>query len=239
MRRGLLFLLLALLSVPVFAGAEDFDIRLGKALPPPPPVDRAKVAAVNRLFADRQAGSLEPRRRGGARSMVAAKVDDETLFGPRSATLLAYDFHDASIRPAGKGAFRVDADLLFADTDGVVVESRDETLTFQGRGKGYVCTSIRTTGSIGWERGGVAGAADSMGAAGALARAQNVLHAWAARQKWNAAYSVADVTRGEDGRVLVQCLRFTATRGQRGYDSKDSTLVLVKESSGGYRVDAN
>jgi hypothetical protein len=239
MRRALVFLLLALLSAPAFAGSGDFDIRLGKAPPPPPPVDRAKVSVVERFLAARQAGSQDKRHRGNARALFASNVDDQTLFGPRYAALAAYDFHDQSIRPAGRGTFRVNVYLLFADKSGVVQESRDETLTFAARAKGFVCTSIRPTGSIRWDLDGVASVAGSIGAEGALARVQNVLHAWTQRQPWNAAYSVADVTMSEDGRVLVQCLRFTASRGRRGFDAKDSTLVLKKENSGGYRIDAN
>jgi hypothetical protein len=239
MRRGILLLLLALYSAPALAGPEPFDIRLGKAPPPSRPPDRAKVAAVDRFLAARQTGNQSQKRRGEARALLAAKADDGVLFGPGGEALLAYDFHDQSIQPAGKGAFRVEVYLLFADKDGVVRESRNETLLFAARGSGYVCSSIRPTGSIQWDQAAVAKTAGAIGADEALARAENVLHAWRQRQQWNAAYSVADVKLAGDGSVLVQCLRFTANRGRRGFDSKDSTLVLRKESSGGYRVDSN
>jgi hypothetical protein len=239
MRRLLPLLLTALLAAPAFAGSGEFDIQLGTAPPPRPPVDRAKVSVVERFLAARQAGSRSGRHRGEARSMIASKVDDQTLFGPRYAGLVAYDFHDRSIRPAGKGAFLVDVYLLFADKDGVVQESRDETLTFSARTKGYVCSSIRRTSAIRWDLDGVARAADSLGAEDALVRARNALQAWAQRQGANAAYSVADLSRGEDGRIYVQCLRFTAGRGRRGIDATDSTLVLTKERTGGYRIDSN
>lgn len=239
MRRLLPLILVAFLATPALAGAGEFDIQLGKAPSPRRPVDRAKVSVVERFLAARQAGSQDRRHRGDARSMLATKVDEKTLFGPRYAGLVAYDFHDRSIRPAGKGAFLVDVYLLFADKDGVVQESRDETLKFAARAKGYVCTSVRPTGTIRWDLDGVSAAADSLGAEDALARARNALRAWAKRQRWNAAYSVADVSRGEDGRVYVQCLQFTASRGRRGIDATDSTLVLKKESAGGYRIDSN
>jgi hypothetical protein len=239
MRRLLPLLLTALLAAPALAGSGDFDIQLGKAPPPRPPVDRAKVSVVERFLAAREAGSQSRRHRGEARSMLASKADDTVLFGPRYAGLVAYDFHDRSIRGAGKGAFHVDVYLLFADKDGVVQESRDETLTFAARAKGYVCTSVRPTSTIRWDLDGVARAADSLGAQDALARARNALHAWAERQQWNAAYSVADLSRGEDGRIYVQCLRFTAGRGRRGIDATDSTLVLTRERTGGFRIDAN
>jgi len=239
MRRGLLILLLALFSAPALAGSEPFDIRLGKAPPPPPPPDRTKVAAAERFLAARQAGSQSRSRRGEARALLAAKANDDELFGPRDEPIVAYDFHDQAIQPAGRGAFYVDVYLLFADKDGVVKESRNETLTFEARGKGYLCTSIRPTGTMDWDQDGVAKSADAIGAEEALARAENVLYSWKQRQQWNAAFSVADVKRAEDGSVLVQCLRFTASRGRRGFDAKDSTLVLRKEASGGYRVDPN
>lgn len=239
MRRALPFLLLALLSAPALAGTDEFDIRLGKAPPSPLPVDRAKIAAVEHFLAARQAGSQTKARRGEARARLTQKSSDDALFGPRDESLVAYDFLDQSIEPSGRGTFRVAVYLLFADKDNVVRESRDETLVFAARGNGYVCTTIRPTGSIRWDLNGVARSADSSGLEEALARAENVLHAWAQRQQWNAAYSVADVKKAEDGSVLVQCLRFTASRGRRGFDAKDSTLVLRKESTGGYRVDSN
>lgn len=238
MRRAALFLVLALLTAPAYAGSDEFDIRLGKAPPPPPPVDRAKVSAVELFLSGRQAGSREPARRAAARALLACKADDATLFGPKFATLAAYDFHDAAIEPDGRGAFNVTAYLLFANKDGVVLESRDETLRFAARGKGYVCTSIQLTNAMTWDRDGVARAADAIGAAEALVRADAVLHAWTTRQHGTAAYSVADIRKSEDGRVLVQCLRFTALRGRRGFDAMDSTLVLHKDGSG-YSVDAH
>ena len=239
MRRGLLVLFLLFHGAPAVAASEPFDIHLGTPTPPPPSPDRGRIAVVERFLAARQAGSRSPSQGGGARALLAAKADRETLFGPHSGTLVAYDFHDQSVQPTGRGRFRVDVYLLFADKDGVVEESRNETLTFEARGQGYVCTSIRPTGTIQWDQNGVAKSADAIGVEEALARAENVLHAWKERQEWNAAYSVADVKRAEDGSVLVQCLRFTASRGRRGFDAKDSTLVLRKEASGGYRVDPN
>jgi hypothetical protein len=238
MRRAALFLALALLTAPAYAGSDEFDIRLGKAPPPPPPVDRSKVSAVERFLSGRQAGSREPGQRAAARALLACKADDATLYGPKGATLAAYDFHDAAIKPEGRGAFTVAAYLLFANKEGVVLESRDETLRFAARGKGYVCTSIQLTNAMTWDGDGVARAADAIGAAEALVRADSVLHAWATRERGAAAYSVADIRKSEDGRVLVQCLRFTAQRGRRGFDAKDSTLVLHKDGSG-YSVDAN
>ncbi len=239
MRRAAIFLTLALLAAPVFAGPDDFDIRLGKAPPPPPPSDPARVKAVEGFLAARQVGSHETSRRGAARAIVACKADDATLFGSPAATLAAYDFHDAAIEDEGRSAFSVSVYLLFANRDGVVVESRDETLRFEARAKkGYVCTSIAPTNVIAWDAGGVAKTADEIGAADALTRADNVLHAWMTRERGEAAYSLADIWKTEDGRVLVQCLRFTAQRGRRGFDAQDSTLVLRKDGAG-YSVESN
>jgi hypothetical protein len=240
MRRTLpTFLLLLLLAAPALAGSSDeFDIQLGKTPPKAKAVEPAKVGAVERFLSARQAGSVDAKQRGTARALVAAKADDASLFGPKYARLLAYDFHDGSIEPSGKGAFRVRVYLLFADRNGVVVESRSETLTFTARAKGYVCTNMTGTESMAWDRNGLDETADRLGAEAALARAEDVLHSWSARQRGNAAFSVADIRRTGDDRVLVQCLRFTASRGRRGFDAKDSTLVLVKDGEG-YRVDAN
>ncbi len=239
MGRVSIFLILALLAAPAFAGPDDFDIRLGTAPPPPAPADPARVKAVENFLAARQVGSHEASKRAAARALLTAKADDETLFGPPAATLAAYDFHDASIEDEGRSAFSVSVYLLFANRDGVVVESRDEILDFSARGqRGYVCTSIAPTSVITWDAGGVAKTADEIGAADALARADNVLHAWTTRERGEAAYSLADIWKTEDGRVLVQCLRFTAQRGRRGFDAQDSTLVLKKDGAG-YSVDSN
>ncbi|HEY7728897.1 MAG TPA: hypothetical protein VID50_10640 [Candidatus Eisenbacteria bacterium] len=239
MRRTLLLLLPALLSASAFAATDGFDIRLGKAPTPPRPVDQAKVGAVERFLTARQAGTQSSDRRGEARSLLAARADDNTLFGPRGATLVAYNFHDGSIRPAGRGGFQADVYLLFAGRNGVVVESRDETLTFAARGKGYVCTSIRATGAIAWDADAVTKLADAIGVPDALARAVDALRAWTQRQRGTAAFSVADVWKTKDGTVLVQCLRFTASRGRRGFDAQDSTIVLRREGPDGYRVEAD
>ena len=182
MRRASIFLILALLAAPAFAGPDDFDIRLGKAPPPPAPADPARVKAVESFLSARQVGSHEATKRAPARALFAGKADDATLFGHPGATLAAYDFHDASIEDEGRSAFSVSVYLLFANLDGVVVESRDETLEFAARAKrGYVCTSIAPTNVIGWDAGGVAKTADEIGASDALARADNVLHAWTTR----------------------------------------------------------
>ena len=238
MRRALLTFLFVLLATPAFAGSGEFDIQLGKEPPAPKPTDPARIGAVEKFLSARQIGSRDPKQRGTARAILSAKADDATLFGPRDASLLAYDFHDRTIEPAGKGSFQVRVYLLFAGKGSVVNESRDETLTFAARGKGYVCTAMKTTGSIAWDRNGVARVADQLNAADALARAEEVLHSWAARQRDNAAYSVADIQEAGDGRFRVQCLRFTASRGRRGFDAQDSTLILVRDGEG-YRVDSN
>jgi hypothetical protein len=97
---------------------------------------------------------------------------------------------------------------------------------------------MKTTGSMEWDQAAVADAADRLQARDALARAEGVLHAWAGRQQGGAAWSVADVVKSADGRVHVQCLRFTAGRGRRGFDARDTTLVLVRDGEG-YRIDSN
>lgn len=238
MRRALLIFLLALLATPVLAGPAGFDIQLGTEPPAPKPTDPARIAAVERFLSARQAGSQDAKQRAAARALLAAKADDEALFGPRYGSLLAYDFHDRAIESTGPGTFRVRAYLLFAGKEGVVVESRDETLTFAARGQGWVCTAMKPTGTMVWDRNGLDETADRLDAADALARAENVLHAWATRQRGGAAYSVADIQRSGDGRIRVQCLRFIASRGRRGFEAQDSTLVLVRDGTG-YRVESN
>ncbi len=238
MRRAALVLTLALLAAPALAGSDDFDIRLGKAPPPPARVDPVKVKAVESFLSGRQAGGREQARRAATRAMLTCKIDDATLFGPKLTALAAYDFHDAAIESQTRSAFTVTVYLLFANKDGEVTESRNEALRFAARGRGYVCTSIQPTDVMVWDGTGVAKTADELGATEALARADDVLHAWTIRERGVAAYSVADILASEDGRVLVQCLRFTAQRGRRGFDAQDSTLVLRKSGSG-YSVDAN
>ena len=238
MRRAVLTFLLALLAVPAFAGSDEFDIRLGSEPPKPKSVDPATVASVEKFLGARQLGSRDAKQRGAARAMLAGKADDAELFGPSGATLAAHDFHDRSIEPEGKGSFRVSVYLLFANKDGAVVESRDETLTFAARKGGYVCTGLKAAGSMTWDERGVAETADRLKAGEALARAENALHAWAKRHEGVATYSIADIQEAGDGRYRVQCLRFTASRGRRGFDAQDSTLILVRDGEG-FRVDSN
>ena len=71
----------------------------------------------------------------------------------------------------------------------------------------------------------------------ALARAPELLHAWAQRQRQASAYSIEDIYRADAGKLLIPCLRFTAEFGKRGYEVIDSPLVASKGPSG-FRVEA-
>lgn len=238
MRRALLTFLLALLATPAFAGTAGFDIQLGTEPPAPKPVDPAKITAVERFLAARQDGSRDAKQRGEARALVTEKVKDEELFGPAGATMIAYDFHDRAIEPGESGSFRVRVYLLFCGGEGSVVGSRDETLTFRARDGGYACSSMMTTGSMDWDQTGVADSADRLQGGDALAEAEGALSAWTRQQQGGAAWSVADIEKLAEGRFRVQCLRFTASRGKRGFDAKDSALILVRDGEG-FRVDSN
>jgi hypothetical protein len=206
------------------------EIRLGKAPSPPPPVDPARVRAVERFLAARQdasaARAMGERPALGVPAPKGAKAED--LYGPDGAWIVAFDFQDASIEPAGSGRFTVAAYLLFADKTGQVVESRDERLAFAGAGGSWSCTSIRTTSGMTWESASLQEIAASQGAAEELQKARAHLREWSATRDRSRSYSLADVAKDRDGRVRVPCLRFTAGSGRRGFEVDQRPIVLSR-----------
>jgi hypothetical protein len=240
MRLLALPLLALLAAAPALATSDVAEIRLGEAPAPPPPVDRARVNAVERYLAARQGGSAA--RAGGRAAKLAAlppkSATAEELYGPKDARLVAFDFTNESIENVGAGRFRATAFLLFADGTGEIVESRDEALEFTSLGGAWTCTSRQTTASMTWDSDGVAETARSLGLSEELQHASAHLRAGAAGRSDTFAYSVADVFQGASGRVLVSCLRFTATPGQRGYGVERAPVVL-KRDGGSIRVETN
>ncbi len=188
------------------------------------------MKAVERFLAARQTGSFDRDLASRARALVRTKerLDEETLFGPKGSVLSAFDFHDEAIEPAGAGRFRVSVFLLFANASGQVVESRDEELTLSRAGESYVCEGLRVTNRVEWSQAEVLEAARSIGASRELDEAQRYLRQSAAGKNARVAYSLADVQKGADGRIVVQCLRFKSDPGRRGFDVTTAPIVLSR-----------
>jgi len=248
MRSASLALLLLVAAMPAYAGSPQSatslggvtEIQLGKAPPPPPSVDRSRVNAIEHFLGIRQAGSLT-RAKGRAVKLVAKAPKSATadeLYGPKGARLVAFDFQDDGIESVGAGRFQVTAYLLFADEAGQVVESRDEILTFAGSGGSWVCASRATNASMTWSSDGVLDTAESLGVSDELREARVHLRDWTIGRNQGLAYSVADIAKEDSGHVVVQCLRFTAAAGHRGFDVSSAPLVLTRER-GVLRVESN
>ena len=227
-------------SAPALADPEPTEIRLGKAPAPPPAVDANKVRIVERFLAARQVASIDRSRESDPRRFLAgsAKVDDETLVGAKGQRMVAFDFKDAAIEAVGAGRYRAQVYVLFADSDGRVVESRDETLLFSAETGGAVCLSVKPTSVMHWDSSEVQKSASALSAKDALAKAEEFIRSWNQRQADFSAYSIEDIYATGKGQFLVPCLRFTAERGKRGYDVLDSPLVLSRSGSG-YQIDSN
>jgi hypothetical protein len=230
---------LLLCSSSVFAEPSVTEIRLGAPAPPAPSVDKTMVEAVEHFLAARQSASADPSHASRVRGLVTTKehLDDATLFGPKGSSLAAFDFHDESIAPAEHGQFRVSVFLLFADAAGMVVESRDEELAFLRTGDHYTCEALRATNVIAWSQEEVLQAARSIGVSKELDEAQRVLRDSAAA-KTLIAYSLADVQKDPNGKVVVQCLRFKSDPGRRGFDVTTAPIVLSR-SDDSIRVEPN
>lgn len=212
---------------------DPTEIRIGVDAPPPPPDDRDASDAVERFLAARQQGSIDPTLRADARGMLHGKpaVSDENLFGKTGQSIAAFDFHDESVQMDESGNFEVSVYLLLAGAEGRVVESRDETLSFQRIGDDYACTAVRPTNVISWGEAQVLETARSLEASGALDRAEHYLQAKAGERTHILAYSLSDVERDGNGRVVVQCLRFQANLGKRGFDVTTTPLVVNRDDS--------
>jgi len=240
MKHAPLLCSLLLFASSAFAEPGVTDIRLGTPAPPPAPVDKVKVKAVERFLAARQAGSIDRSLASKARALVRTKerLPDGTLFGPKESNLAAFDFHDEAIEPAGAGRFRVSVFLLFANAGGQVVESRDEELTFSKAGDTYFCEGLRVTNLVEWSQADVLEAARSLGASRELDEAQRYLRQTAAGKTARVAYSLADVQKNPDGKIVVQCLRFKSDPGRRGFDVTTAPIVLSR-SDDSIRVEPN
>lgn len=249
MRPASLALLVLVAAVPAFAGAgpaldaptgSATEIRLGQAPPPPPAVDPSRVNAVEQFLAARQEGSAA-RATGRAVKLAAMAprgATAEELYGPKGARLVAFDFKNESVESAGPGRFQATAFLLFADEAGQVVESRDELLVFAGTSGAWTCVSRQTTASMSWDSGGVLDTAVSLGVSDELRQARAHLRDWTIGRRQRLAYSVSDVAKERNGRVVVQCLRFTADPGRRGFGVDSAPLVLTRDG-GKLRVESN
>ena len=212
---------------------DPVEIRLGDNPPPPPPNDREQSDTVEHFLAARQRGSIDSTMKADARAMLhgATAIPDESLFGRSGRSIAAFDFRDESVQKDDSGNFEVSVYLLLAGPDSRVVESRDETLAFARFGDDYACTAIRPTNVIAWEEDSVVETARSLEASKALDRATRYLQASAGERTHILAYSLADVERDSNGRVVVQCLRFQANLGKRGFDVTTTPLVVNRDDS--------
>jgi hypothetical protein len=242
MRLASLLLSLALVAAPAVAETGVPEIRIvGEAPPAPAEPSPAAVKAVERFLSLRQEASVVRAKSSSVRRVMASgpQVNDETLVGPRGATLAAFDFKDADLPAARSRATRFDvpARVLFAGADGQVVESRTEALTFVASGGGWACSKIVPTNVITWDSMEALERASGTGIAGEIGRLKAFLTG-AATKKRTVVYSVANVGRGANGTVVVQCLRYTAETGRRGFDVSDAPVVLSKQN-GAYRIESN
>jgi hypothetical protein len=232
-------LALLLAAAPAFAGSDPAssgavtEIRLGTAPAAPAPPDPARLRAVERFLAARQAASAARASGGSARmtSPTPKGASAEDLYGTRDRRLVAFDFYDAALDPVGAGRFEATVYLLFADATGQVVESRHERLVFAGGSGGWSCVKLLLETSIEWDSATIQEAAASQGLSEEFAKARAHLASWSSGDR-ALAYSVADVTKSPDGRVVVSCLRFAADSGRRGFDVRQEPVVLSRDRAG-------
>ena len=240
MKLATLLCSLALFSSSALAEPGVTEIRLGALPPPPATADKTKVQAVERFLAARQSASVDRSLASKVRGLVRTKdhLDEAALFGPKGSSLAAFDFHDEAVEPAGPGRFRVSVFLLFANATGQVVESRDEDLSFSHVGEMFVCDELRATNVIVWSQEDVLEAARSLGASRELDEAQRYLRDSKSGTSGLLAFSVADVQKDADGKIVVQCLRFKSDPGRRGFDVTSAPIVLSR-SDDSIRVGPN
>lgn len=205
---------------------EVVEIHLGTPSPAPAR-DRSRIDAVESFLAARQDGSIDRTlaERVRTRLHTSEDVPAATLFGPKGGTLAAFDFRDDAIESTEHG-FRVPVTLFFIDKDGRIVETRDESLTFLQEGGAYACTELRTTNVVSWTSDGVRAAAKQAGAEWELDRVERHLREWSSDRDDLAGYSVSSVKPRGDGSFLVNCLRYEARPGRRGYHVDASPIVL-------------
>lgn len=200
------------------------EIRLGATLPTP---DRDKADAVESFLAARQDGSIDRSLAERVRSRIRTteEVPAAALFGPKGATLTAFDFREDALQQEENG-FRVPVTVLFTDETGRIVETRDESLTFSSVDGGYACTDLRATNMVSWKDEGVRDAARRDGAEWELERVERHLREWSTDRNDMAGYSVSSVKPRGDGSFLVHCLRYESQPGRRGYRLDTSPIVL-------------
>jgi len=253
MRLSSFALLVLVLATPVFAGsnprAGDVVITdesvpeivlVGEVPPPPPRGDTSGEDAVEAYLAERQEGSAGRARRQNVnrRDTDPMNATAEELYGPEGTRLVAFDFTTDIAESADDSRFTATVYLLFANDAGQVVESRDETLVFTGYGMDWNCVSRKTSGSIEWSDERVVEAATALGVAEEFGQAESHLREWTAETSQGLAYSLSDVVKEEDGRVVVQCLRFKGDPGRRGFDIDIEPLVLTRDG-GVFRGESN
>ena len=203
------------------------EIRLIGTTAPERSFDRSKTEAVESFLAARQDGSIDPSlaERVRSRLRTTEEVPTTALFGPKGATLAAFDFREEAIVQEAD-EFRVPVYLLFTDKSGRVVETRDESLTFSPGDGSYVCTGLRATNVISWNDESVRAAAKKANAEWELERVERHLREWTADRNDLAGYSVSSVRPRGDGSFLVTCMRYESQPGQRGYRVDVSPIVL-------------
>jgi hypothetical protein len=209
------------------------EIHLGAAAPS---FDRSKIEAVETFLAARQDGSIDRSlaERVRSRLQTSEDVPSATLFGPKGATLTAFDFREDAVEADGDG-FRVPVYTLFTDRDGRVIESRDEALTFALLEGGYLCTDLVPTNVVTWNGEGVRDEAKKAGAEWELERVERHLREWSSDRDDLAGYSVSSVKPRGDGSFLVSCRRYEAQPGRRGY-RVDVTPIVLRRSGDSIRI---
>jgi hypothetical protein len=227
---AILLCIFALCPAPAPAENDVTEIRLGSAPPPKAAAAPGMIRAVERLYAERQTGSLG--RGGGDPARMILRTTgllaDSVLFGPRGASLAAFEFPDGAVAEDGEGRFRVSVYLLFADDAGQVVESRDEDLTFSREGDGYVCTSLRATNVIVWPQDALREAAETLGATEELEQARQYLIAGSRENGRLSSYALSDIRRNANGAVVVRSQRFLSDPGKRGIEARQAPIVLSR-----------
>ena len=214
------------------------EIHIGKAPPPAPRPDPAYARAVERFLAARQDASQDRSREPAARRWLAraVKADAATLIGAPGQTLVAFDFKEGGIERLASGAFRISVYLLFADHQGRVVESRDETIILVGGPGTFICASLKTASVMHWDSSEVMKTADQLRSREALERADEALKSWVKQQARSAAYSIEDIYPAGNGKIMIPCLKFTAEAGKRGYDVLDSPIIM-RRGTRGYQIE--
>jgi hypothetical protein len=221
--------------------ADVTEIRLGTPADSGPATSNQDEAeAVEAFLAARQAASADRSLADRARSYMRTgrEIDSGTLFGSKGASLVAFDYKDEAIEFLGPDRFRVVVSILFADSDGHVEESRDESLTFSGAPGSYVCTDLTPVNRIVWSEEGIAEAARGLGAVLDLDLVQRHLRESMKVDSDFAGYSMADVEKRQDGALAVRCIEFHAKPGRRGYDVTSSTVILQR-SGDSIRIETN